>query len=151
STVERYEPAIVFHLAAQPLVRRSYAEPRETFNTSVMGTVNLLEACRSSPSVVGIVVVTSDKAYENREQATAYTESDPLGGRDPYSASKACAELAALSYARSVLPGGHQILLATARAGNVIGGGDWGEDRLLPDLMRAAATGREVRIRAPDA
>ena len=127
--VQEEQPKIVFHLAAQPIVRRSYMEPLETFATNVMGLVNLLEACRQSSSVKALVVVTSDKCYENREWVWGYREGDAMGGHDPYSASKACAEIVVSSYRQSFFPtdqydNSHSILLASARAGNVIGGGD---------------------------
>ena len=144
----RRRPEIVFHLAAQPLVRRSYREPLETFGTNVMGTAHVLEAARHTPSVRAVVVVTSDKCYENREMLWDYRESDPLGGRDPYSASKGCAELVTAAYGGSFfseLPGA----LATVRAGNVIGGGDWSEDRLIPDTIRALRRGTALALRNP--
>ena len=144
------EPEVVFHLAAQPLVRRSYREPLDTFDTNVMGTVRLLEAVRSCGSVRAVVVITTDKVYDNREWDWPYRETEPLGGADPYSASKACAELVCESYRRSFLAGAG-IRLATARAGNVIGGGDWAADRLVPDFFRAAAAGEPLAIRAPGA
>jgi CDP-glucose 4,6-dehydratase len=143
-------PEIVFHLAAQSLVRRSYRDPVATFDTNLMGTVHLLEAVRSSPSVRGVVVVTSDKCYEDTGSARAYREDDPLGGPDPYSASKGCAELAAAAYRRSFFSTG-EVALASARAGNAIGGGDYAEDRLIPDLMRAAERGGVATLRSPDA
>jgi CDP-glucose 4,6-dehydratase len=146
------QPEVVFHLAAQPLVRRSYREPAETYTTNVTGTVNVFEACRATPSVRAIVCVTSDKVYENRESPVGYTETDPLGGFDPYSNSKACAELVARCYRQAFFaPGSGGPLLATARAGNVIGGGDWAEDRLIPDAIRAAGAGESVRVRNPRA
>ena len=158
------EPEIVFHLAAQPLVRRSYREPAATFDTNVMGLVNLLEAVRATPSVRVVVNATSDKCYANppspcgaRANATArgFAEGDALGGHDPYSASKACAEIVSASYRASFLAvddgRGHAVALATARAGNVVGGGDWGEDRLIPDLVRAAVGGHCTAIRYPHA
>jgi len=145
------EPEIVFHLAAQPLVRRSYRDPRETWSTNVMGTVNLLEACRQTKSVRAIVVITSDKCYENRDVEQGYRETDRLGGHDPYSASKAATELVAASYRKSYLTAPDAPLLATARAGNVIGGGDWSEDRLVPDLARAMSAGNSLEIRSPQA
>lgn len=148
-----YQPEIVFHLAAQPLVRRSYREPAATFDVNVMGLVNLLEAVRETPSVKVVVNATSDKCYLNRETDAAYREDDALGGHDPYSASKACAEIVSASYRSSFLAGGdargRAVALATARAGNVIGGGDWSEDRLVPDLVRSAASGRATSIRNP--
>lgn len=145
------QPEIVFHLAAQPLVRRSYRDPLETWSTNVMGTANLLEACRNTKSVRAIVVVTTDKCYENRERKQGYNEADRLGGHDPYSASKASAELVAASYRSAFFHEANSPLLATARAGNVIGGGDWSEDRLVPDLVRAIASGNALVIRLPQA
>jgi CDP-glucose 4,6-dehydratase len=147
-------PDIIFHLAAQPLVRRSYREPVETYASNVLGTLNVFEAARHTGGVKGIVGVTSDKVYENRESDTGYTEADRLGGHDPYSSSKACCELLAASYRDSYFPvakygQSHRTLLATVRAGNVIGGGDWAEDRLLPDAARAAAAGVPMVIRSP--
>ena len=144
-------PEIVFHMAAQPLVRRSYRMPRETWETNVMGTVNVLDACRLSGDVRAIVVVTTDKCYENTETGHAYREDDKLGGHDPYSASKAGTELVAGSYRDAFFHADGMPLLATARAGNVIGGGDWSEDRLIPDLARAQAAGRSLGIRSPHA
>jgi CDP-glucose 4,6-dehydratase len=144
-------PEIVFHLAAQPLVLRSYREPVETWSTNVMGTVNLLEACRSLPCVRAMVVVTSDKCYQNREWDWSYREIDRLGGHDPYSASKACTEVVVASYRDAFLTHSGAPLLASARAGNVIGGGDWSDDRLIPDLVRAATSGTTVEIRSPNA
>lgn len=141
-----WQPEIVFHLAAQALVRRSYREPMETYATNVMGTVHVLEAIRAVPGVRALVVVTSDKCYENREWPWACREIDPLGGDDPYSSSKACAELVVAAYRRSFLGG---IGVATARAGNVIGGGDWAEDRLLPDCIRSLQAGEPIAIRNP--
>jgi CDP-glucose 4,6-dehydratase len=143
-------PRVVFHLAAQSLVRRSYREPVATFATNVLGTAHLLEAARHAPSVEAVVVVTSDKCYEPRAGGPAFREGDPLGGHDPYSASKAGAELVATAYRRSFSAAGRP-RVATARAGNVIGGGDWAEDRLLPDAMRAVGRGEPVRVRHPAA
>lgn len=143
-------PSVVFHLAAQPLVRQSYAAPRETFETNLLGTVNLLDAARATPGIGAIVIVTTDKCYENFEHAWPYRETDRLGGRDPYSASKACAELATAAYQQSFFTAGH-CGVATLRAGNVIGGGDWSADRLLPDIARAFAAGQPVVLRNPDA
>jgi CDP-glucose 4,6-dehydratase len=143
-------PEVVFHLAAQPLVRLSYREPVDTWSTNVMGTVNLLEAVRTCPSVKAVVVVTTDKCYENREWLWGYRENDPLGGHDPYSASKAGTELVVQSYRKSFFADGGP-LVASARAGNVIGGGDFSEDRLIPDAARAAAAGRPLMIRSPQA
>ena len=144
-------PEIVFHLAAQPLVRRSYAEPLETYATNVMGTAHVLEACRNAPDLRAIVVVTTDKCYENHEWHWGYRENEPLGGYDPYSSSKACAEIVTAAYRRSFFNGKTPVPLASARAGNVIGGGDWAEDRLIPDVVRAHRAGRAVQIRHPDA
>lgn len=145
------EPDVVFHLAAQALVRRSYRDPLDTWSTNVLGTANLLEACRETRGVKAIVVVTSDKCYENREWLWAYRESDRLGGHDPYSASKAATELVAATYRKSYFGGDGSPLLATARAGNVIGGGDWAEDRLIPDLMRSIERGQPMEVRFPNA
>ena len=145
------KPEIVFHLAAQPLVRRSYRDPLETWSTNVMGTANLLEACRQTPSVRAIVVVTSDKCYENQEWPWGYRETDKLGGHDPYSASKAATELVLASYRNAFFHAPDAPLLASARAGNVIGGGDWSEDRLIPDLVRAVAENTPLQIRSPHA
>ncbi|MBR4662248.1 MAG: CDP-glucose 4,6-dehydratase [Lentisphaeria bacterium] len=146
-----FQPEIVFHLAAQPLVRASYREPRGTFETNVMGTVNLLDACRFTPSVRAVVVVTTDKCYANPENGRPFTEDDPLGGYDPYSASKGAAEIAAASYRSAFFSSADSPTVATARAGNVIGGGDWALDRLIPDLIRAAAAGKAAEIRSPNA
>lgn len=148
--VREQAPEIVFHLAAQSLVRRSYREPADTFAINVQGTVNLLEAVRAANSVRAVVVVTSDKCYENREWAWGYRENDPMGGHDPYSASKGCAELVTAAYRRSFLAE-QGVHVASVRAGNVIGGGDWAEDRLVPDLMRAFSAGQPVHIRYPGA
>ena len=141
-------PEIVFHLAAQSLVRRSYVEPSTTFATNVIGTVNLFEAIRATPSVRAVVVVTSDKCYENGESARGFRETDMLGGYDPYSASKACAEIVAAAYRRSFFSD-RDVFLATARAGNVIGGGDWAEDRIVPDALRAFGQGEVLTLRNP--
>jgi len=149
--ITRLQPEVVFHLAAQPLVRRSYAEPVETFATNVLGTVHLLEAVRRQGGPCAVVVVTSDKCYEETEGLRERREEDPVGGRDPYSASKACAEIAAAAYARSFFQKNERLALATARAGNVIGGGDWAEDRIMPDCMRALRAGRPIPVRRPDA
>ena len=148
--VQQAQPQIVFHLAAQSLVRRSYREPAETFATNLLGTVHVLEACRWAPDLKAVVVITSDKCYENDEQAEDFKEDDPLGGRDPYSASKACAELATHAYRLSFFSEPGNPLVATTRAGNVIGGGDWAEDRLVPDIARGIATQKPVVIRNPD-
>jgi len=148
AAVASIRPELVLHLAAQSLVRRSYRDPVETFATNVMGTAHLLEAVRAAPEVRGVLVVTSDKCYENRDWAWPYREIDPLGGHDPYSASKAGTELVAAAWRRSFLAG-QGVALATARAGNVIGGGDQASDRLVPDCIRAFASGLPVPIRNP--
>jgi CDP-glucose 4,6-dehydratase len=147
------EPEVVIHMAAQSLVRRSFAEPRETYATNVMGTVNVLDAVRLHGEQVRVVVnVTSDKCYENREWEWGYREDEPMGGHDPYSSSKGCAELVTDAFRRSFFSEASQSAtrLASARAGNVIGGGDWGEDRLLPDIMRAALGAEQLRVRNPN-
>jgi CDP-glucose 4,6-dehydratase len=149
------QPEIVFHLAAQSLVRRAYRDPVETYETNVIGTVNLLEAVRGCDSVRACVNVTSDKCYENQEWLWGYRESDPMGGYDPYSSSKGCAELVTAAYRQSFFHSHryaeHRLGLASARAGNVIGGGDWAEDRLVPDIVRAFGAGEPVHIRSPQA
>ena len=150
AAMEKAQPDIVFHLAAQALVRRGYAEPVDTYSTNVMGTVHVLDAVRNMPSVKAVVIVTTDKCYENREWAWPYRENDRLGGRDPYSSSKACAEIITAAYRESFLAG-RNVAVATARAGNVIGGGDWAEDRLIPDCVRAFKQGATVVIRNPAA
>lgn len=149
-----FQPDIVFHLAAQPLVRASYNDPVETYSTNVIGTLNVLEACRKTDSVHAVVNVTSDKCYENREWVWGYRENDTMGGYDPYSSSKGCSELLTSSYRNSYFNPAefgtrHQTLLASCRAGNVIGGGDWAGDRIIPDIMRAASAGEPVDIRSP--
>ena len=150
-----HRPEIVIHMAAQALVRYSYVEPVETYSTNVMGTVNLLEAVRSTGSVKAVVNVTSDKCYENREWAWGYRENEAMGGYDPYSSSKGCAELVAAAYRNSYFHPEkykeHGVALASVRAGNVIGGGDWADDRLIPDIMRAITQGKPVNIRNPHA
>jgi CDP-glucose 4,6-dehydratase len=145
-----HKPEIVIHMAAQSLVRRSYADPVETYATNVMGTVNLLAALRAVPSVRAVLVVTSDKCYENREWVWGYRETDAMGGFDPYSSSKGCAELVTAAFRRSFL-GSDRLGLATARAGNVIGGGDWSPDRLVPDAIRAFRSGTTLQVRQPRA
>lgn len=148
-------PEILLHLAAQPLVRYSYLNPIETYSTNVMGLVHLFEAVRACPSVRSVVNVTSDKCYENKEWPWGYRETEPMGGYDPYSNSKGCAELVTASYRNSYFNpatySDHGIALATARAGNVIGGGDWAQDRLIPDMLRAIQRGESVQIRNPAA
>jgi CDP-glucose 4,6-dehydratase len=150
-----HQPEIVIHMAAQPLVRYSYHEPVETYSTNVMGTVHLLEAVRRTRSVRAVVNVTSDKCYENREWVWGYRENEPMGGYDPYSNSKGCAELVTSAYRNSYFHpaqyDAHRVAIASARAGNVIGGGDWAADRLIPDIMRAITQGQPVGIRNPHA
>ena len=143
---------IVFHMAAQSLVRESYVNPRETYETNVMGTVNLLDAVRDTKKTCLIINVTSDKCYENKELDRAYKEEDPLGGYDPYSSSKGCSELITSAYRNSYFQSdNHKIALSSVRAGNVIGGGDWAKDRLIPDLMQSIIDGKELKIRNPNA
>ncbi len=149
--IKRARPEIVLHLAAQPLVRRSYQQPAETFATNVMGTVNVLEAVRSTDSVKACVVVTSDKCYENREWQRGYVETDAMGGHDPYSASKGCAELVVASYRRSFFHSPTSAHLASARAGNVIGGGDWSQDRIVTDFVTSILAERPLTLRNPKA
>ena len=153
NTFEEFKPEIVFHLAAQPLVRKSYMEPVLTYKTNVMGTLNVLEAARISGSVKAFVNVTTDKCYENIEQNCCYKESDRLGGYDMYSSSKACVEILSSSYRRSFLDNGQTAAfqMATARAGNVIGGGDWACDRLVPDFIRSIESGNPISLRHPEA
>lgn len=150
------QPEIILHMAAQPLVRFSYEEPLLTYETNVMGTANLLEAIRGSASVRSVVIITTDKCYENKEWVWAYRENDSLGGYDPYSSSKACAELVVGAYRDSFFNPkeygyAHNVAIASARAGNVIGGGDWAKDRLVPDIVKALSEGRKVLIRSPEA
>ena len=156
AAVRDFAPEVVFHLAAQPLVRYSYEDPVGTFATNVMGTAHLLDSLRRTPSVRAVVSVTTDKCYENKEWVWPYRETDPLGGYDPYSSSKACAEIVSAAFRQSYfpvdklgLPDGHHVAIATARAGNVIGGGDWSTDRLIPDLVRGFLSGKPVLIRRP--
>ncbi|MGB3209931.1 MAG: CDP-glucose 4,6-dehydratase [Desulforhopalus sp.] len=155
SAIQKHRPEIVIHMAAQPLVRYSYEHPLETYETNVMGTANVLEAVRQTNSVRVVLVITSDKCYENKEWPWGYRENEPMGGHDPYSSSKSCAELVATAYRKSYFPrekfSSHRVAIATARAGNVIGGGDWGQDRLVPDIMRAVMQGKAVNIRYPHA
>jgi CDP-glucose 4,6-dehydratase len=148
--LNRFKPEIVFHLAAQSLVRRGYAEPMETFATNVMGTANLLQAMRAASSVRAVIVVTSDKCYDNREWPYPYRETDALGGADPYSASKACAEILTAAWRRSFFHDESAAAIATVRAGNVIGGGDFSPDRLIPDCMAARAANRPIELRNPN-
>ncbi len=156
--MQEFAPEVVFHLAAQPLVRYSYEDPIGTFETNVIGTARVLDAVRRTSSVRAVVSVTTDKCYENKEWVWPYRETDPLGGYDPYSSSKACAEIVSAAFRQSYFPvhqlgqpNGHNVAIATARAGNVIGGGDWSNDRLLPDLVRGFLSGQPVAIRNPHA
>lgn len=150
-----HQPEIVIHMAAQPLVRYSYQNPVETYATNVMGTVHLLEAVRNTPGVKSVVNITTDKCYENREWVWGYRENEPMGGFDPYSNSKGCAELVSAAYRSSFFNpdnyAQHGVSTATVRAGNVIGGGDWAQDRLIPDILAAFEHGRKVDIRNPHA
>jgi len=145
------QPSIVFHLAARALVRRAYEQPRDTFETNVMGTVNLLEAVRACRSVRAVVIVTSDKVYQNPETGGAFVETDPLGGSDPYGASKGAAELVTAAYRESFFSGADAAAVASVRAGNVIGGGDWAVDRIIPDAVRALVAGNPIAVRNPEA
>ena len=155
TSLTQFAPEVIFHLAAQPIVRRSYADPVGTYGSNVMGTVHLLEAIRKTPGVRAVVCVTTDKCYQNQEWIWPYRETDPLGGYDPYASSKACAEIVSAAYRSSFFPiervHEHHVGLATARAGNVIGGGDWSEDRLIPDLVRGFRSGKPAVIRRPSA
>lgn len=151
-----YQPEIVFHLAAQPLVRLSYEKPVETYETNVMGTINIMEAIRYTESVKVAVMITTDKCYENKEQIWGYRENEPMGGYDPYSSSKGAAEIAISSWRRSFFNPAdydkkHHVSIASVRAGNVIGGGDWALDRIIPDCIKALETGRPIEIRSPKA
>jgi CDP-glucose 4,6-dehydratase len=154
ASMTAFAPEIVIHMAAQPLVRLSYADPLLTYKTNVIGTANVLEAVRKTPSVRAVVSVTTDKCYENKEWVWGYRETDPLGGYDPYSSSKACAEIVSAAYRQSFFNvskyNEHRCGIATARAGNVIGGGDWSDDRLLPDLVRGFMSGEPVHVRRPN-
>lgn len=149
-TIKNFQPEIIFHLAAQSLVKYSYKNPLETFETNVMGTANLLEAAKFSKALRVIINVTSDKCYENNEEDKSFKEEDRLGGFDPYSSSKACAELVSYSYSHSYFQSG-KVNLATVRAGNVIGGGDWAEDRLIPDIYRSILNNKKLILRNPNA
>ncbi len=155
AAMAEFDPEVVIHMAAQPLVRLSYEQPVETYATNVMGTVNLLQSCRALPSLRSVVIVTSDKCYENREQIWGYRETDAMGGHDPYSNSKGCAELVTASFRNSFFPidrhADHGVAVASGRAGNVIGGGDWSADRLIPDAMRAFVSGQNLTLRNPGA
>jgi CDP-glucose 4,6-dehydratase len=149
TSMSKFNPDILIHMAAQPLVRLSYLNPLETYSTNVMGTVNVLEAARSCDNLKSIVSVTTDKCYENKELQRGYKENEPMGGHDPYSSSKGCAELVTSAYRRSFFNNNNSAFIASARAGNVIGGGDWAEDRLIPDILRAFEKSQLVIIRNP--
>jgi CDP-glucose 4,6-dehydratase len=156
ATIREIRPEIIFHLAAQAIVRFSYEQPYETYLTNVMGTVNILEAARHLDSLKALVIITSDKCYENREWVWGYRENDPMGGKDPYSSSKGCAELVTAAYRNSFFINenfgtSHHVLVASARAGNVIGGGDWAQDRIIPDLVKAASQNSTLFLRYPNA
>ena len=155
NSIAKHQPEIVFHMAAQPLVRYSYRHPVETYSTNVIGTVNVLEVVRLSRGIKAVVCITSDKCYENREWQWGYREIDPMGGHDPYSSSKGCAELVIAAYRNSYFSAdeyeSHGVAVASTRAGNVIGGGDWSEDRLIPDMIKAFLENRSVIIRSPNA
>lgn len=155
TSLVEFAPEVVFHLAAQPILRRSYVDPIGTYSTNVMGTLHLLEAVRKTPSVRAVICITSDKCYQNQEWVWPYRETDALGGHDPYSCSKASAEIVVAAYRSSYFPvsrlADHRVVIATARAGNVIGGGDWSEDRLIPDLIRGFQSRQSVLIRRPQA
>ena len=154
SVIQQYRPEVVFHMAAQPLVKYSYVEPIETYMTNVIGTLNLLEACKNEPAVKQIVVITTDKCYENNEWVWGYREMDALGGYDPYSSSKACAEIMVKSYRNSFFNIAdfdvHKKAVATVRAGNVIGGGDWSENRIIPDCIRSLEKDEKIIVRNPN-
>ncbi len=151
TAIDRHRPAVIFHLAAQPLVSRSFADPVETFSTNAIGTVNVLEAARLSPGVKAVVCITTDKVYRDQDWPWGYREIDPLGGKDPYSASKACAELIASSYRATLAVRGNGVLIANARGGNIIGGGDWSADRIVPDFVRAVDSNTAISLRNPEA
>ena len=149
--VRRTQPDVIFHLAAQPLVSRAFDDPLETFATNVLGTAHVMEAARSTPGVKALVCVTTDKVYKDQSWPWGYREVDTLGGKDPYSASKACTELVAATYYATLASRGNGLRIATARGGNIIGGGDWSENRIVPDFMRAMSAEKPLTIRNPDA
>jgi CDP-glucose 4,6-dehydratase len=151
NAVERHQPSVIIHLAAQPLVSKSFADPIETFATNALGTAHVLEAARHAPNVKAVVCITTDKVYRDQDSMRGYSEQDPLGGKDPYSASKACAELVAASYRATLAERGNGMLIANARGGNIIGGGDWSVDRIVPDFVRAVATDQPISLRNPGA
>jgi CDP-glucose 4,6-dehydratase len=151
SAISDFQPDLILHLAAQPLVRRGYKTPKETFETNAQGTANVLEAARLTPSVQGVLCITTDKVYKNLEIDYDYVESDELGGKDPYSASKAAAELIISGYRDSIRSQGHELpIISVARGGNIVGGGDWSEDRLIPDYIRAYESGEQLEVRYPN-
>lgn len=149
--VSRHRPSIIIHLAAQPLVSKSFADPLETFATNALGTAHVLEAARLTPDVKAVVCITTDKVYRDQDWVWGYREQDPLGGKDPYSASKACAELIAASYRATLAERGNGVLIANARGGNIIGGGDWSADRIVPDFVRAVTAKQAIALRNPGA
>ncbi len=151
TAIDRHRPTVIFHLAAQPLVSQSFADPIETFSTNAMGTANVLEAARLSAGVKAVVCITTDKVYRDQNWSWGYREIDPLGGRDPYSASKACAEVIAASYRATLAARGNGVLIANARGGNIIGGGDWSADRIIPDFVRAVSSKTPISLRNPEA
>ncbi len=151
NSISKFQPDVIFHLAAQSLVRRSYSDPIDTWRTNVQGTVNLLEAVRHLNKNCQVIIITTDKVYANDESGKAFDENSPLGGHDPYSASKAACELVVESYRKSFFKDNEKIRLASARAGNVIGGGDWSDNRIVPDIMRALSRGQEIEVRNPSA
>jgi CDP-glucose 4,6-dehydratase len=151
TAIERHRPSAVIHLAAQPLVSKSFADPLETFATNALGTAHVLEAARLTPGVRAVVCITTDKVYRDQDWVWGYREQDPLGGKDPYSASKACAELVAASYRATLAERGNSVLIANARGGNIIGGGDWSADRIVPDFVRALTTHQPINLRSPGA
>jgi CDP-glucose 4,6-dehydratase len=151
SAIERHRPQVIIHLAAQPLVSKSFADPIETFATNALGTAHVLEGARLTPDVKAVVCITTDKVYRDQEWVWGYREQDPLGGKDPYSASKACAELVAASYRATLAERGNGVLIANARGGNIIGGGDWSVDRIVPDFVRAVTARQPISLRNPGA
>jgi CDP-glucose 4,6-dehydratase len=151
AAIERHRPSVIIHLAAQPLVSKSFADPVETFATNALGTAHVLEAARLAPDVKAVVCITTDKVYRDQDWVWGYREQDPLGGKDPYSASKACAELVAASYRATLAERGNGVLIANARGGNIIGGGDWSADRIVPDFVRAVTMRQPISLRNPGA
>jgi CDP-glucose 4,6-dehydratase len=151
TAVERHQPSVIIHLAAQPLVSKSFADPIGTFATNALGTAHVLEAARLAPDVKAVVCITTDKVYRDQDWVWGYREQDPLGGKDPYSASKACAELVAASYRATLAERGNGVLIANARGGNIIGGGDWSGDRIVPDFVRAVTAHQSISLRSPGA